>query len=53
MNFHLYVALEIGLLILVIIAIWVAFREATAGDGDENKSSALSPQPSANDKEQD
>ena len=30
MNFTLYVILEIGLLILVIVAIVVAFREATS-----------------------
>ena len=37
MNFHLYVVLEIGLLVLVVVAIWVAFREATGGDEGEKK----------------
>ncbi|MFA6450229.1 MAG: hypothetical protein WCX65_12210 [bacterium] len=34
MNFYLYLALEAGLLILVAVAIFVAFREATSEDID-------------------
>jgi hypothetical protein len=36
MNFYLYIALEAGLLILVAIAIVVAFREATSEDAGGN-----------------
>lgn len=34
MNIYLYYTFEIGLLILIIIAIVVAFREATREDGE-------------------
>jgi len=42
MNFWLYVALECGLLALIVIAVIVAFREATSeepGEDTENEPS--------------
>jgi len=36
MNFWLYIALEVGLLVLIVVAIAFAFREAAASPPDHN-----------------